>query len=217
MRFKAPKFCTYGGHPTGKPHYRAVYHGHIFTIMYHMPGMVKGDPGNCWIMWHHRPDHPRDVNGSLIWENTFAGPLGCTGTYKTIEQAQRAVLTICATLADTKGNVVPFPTLQLESGAQEGPTIRGNHELRGLCIRLVRHVNSGPSQNADQREADALASAEIANAVLATPAKSITDFGYKLSAAVAVTVTHLDPDGAASILLAGVLDDFNALQKGGVS
>ena len=95
--------------------------------------------------------------------------------------------------------------------------IRGNRELRDLCLYLVRHVNGDRSQDADQREAEARAGAQIANAILAARSESIADLGYKLSAAIAVTVTHLDPDHAGCVLLGAVLDDLKALQEGGVA
>ena len=96
--------------------------------------------------------------------------------------------------------------------ASKRPPIPGNLELRDLCLNLVRHVNSEPSQDADQRKAEERAGAQIANAILATPAESMADVGYKLGAAIAATVTRLGPDHPGCVLLGDVLDDFNAVQ-----
>ena len=96
--------------------------------------------------------------------------------------------------------------------APESRPIQGNGELRELCLSLVRHVSSEPAQDADQREAEERYGAQIANAVLATPAESMADVGYKLGAAIAATVTRLGPDHPGCVLLGDVLDDFNAVQ-----
>ena len=99
--------------------------------------------------------------------------------------------------------------------APNGRPIPGNRELRDLCLTLVRYVNSEPSQDADQREAEALLGAQIANAILATPVESMADVGYKLSAAMAATVIHLDSDHPGCVLLRAALVDFNAVQAAG--
>ena len=96
--------------------------------------------------------------------------------------------------------------------APNGRPISGNRELRDLCMSLVRHVSSEPTQDADQRETEERAGAQIANSILATPAESMADVGYKLGAAIAATVTRLGPDHPGCVLLGDVLDDFNAVQ-----
>ena len=109
-----PKFRAYGKMASGQPNYRAVYHHHEFDLMYLAPGVVIGDPGDYWILWHSPPEgHEHDSNGWPIWPSRFAaGALGCTDTYKTLREAQRAVLAICSRLdAHLDGsNVVPFRT-----------------------------------------------------------------------------------------------------------
>ena len=90
--------------------------------------------------------------------------------------------------------------------------VRGNVELRDLCLNLVRYMNSEPSQDADQRKTEERLFAQVANAILATPVESMADVGYKLAAAIAATVTHLEPDHPGCILLREASNDFNAVQ-----
>lgn len=85
--------------------FEARYRGHRFTILPN-ESLIEGAPVNRWLLWHSRPAHPRNELGWPVWPVRFAGPFGCTGIFKSLDDAKRAVLAICAALAAPGSNVI---------------------------------------------------------------------------------------------------------------